>query len=323
MKIRPVVEADLPGIVDLRSRISGRLVPERGADFYRWKFFAGPNPARVFVAEAEGEVVAMTTLSVRDAWLEGELTQFGELGDFFTDPNFRRRGIFRRLLETALEAGDDLPILYCRPNDLSFPALLRYGGFHEHFQLRIGRRLTGVADLRAWLGRPAAKPKRPVSVCPAVPVGGWPAPLAEAIDAEVRGSARCALRRDPDTVAWRYGQTANPFRHFAVPDPNGPGGWGGVLTFKPTPNGDWALVEWHFLRPPPKGFFRGLWRFVAGLPDAPGRVHTWASAADKEGARALRGGGFVLSRPRLHFTVRGEAPPPSEWYFRGGDTDGF
>jgi GNAT superfamily N-acetyltransferase len=321
--VRQLEESDLLDIVGLRARIAGYPLPHRGVGFYRWKFFEGPHPARVFVAEAEGSVVALTTLSVRSAWIDGAHAQVGELGDFFTDPQYRRQGLFKRLLSTALEAGGDLAFFYCRPNDLSFPGLIKYGGFREHFQLRVGRKLSTLADAVAWLKLPIATRPQGEVACRAIPVDGWPPDLARAIDAQIGARYDFALRRDPTTIDWRFGRTSNPFRHFAFLDDRSDFGFGGVVTFKSLRGGDWAMVESHFLSPPPQGLYAELWRHLARLPDAPRRIFTWTSSADRSRSRALREAGFLLSRPQLHFTICGQAPPPSRCLFQAGDTDGF
>ena len=258
--VRQLEESDLLDIVGLSARIAGYPLPHRGVGFYRWKFFEGPHPARVFVAEA----------------------------------------------------GGDLAFFYCRPNDLSFPGLIKYGGFREHFQLRVGRKLSTLADAVAWLKLPIATRSQGEVACRAIPVDGW-----------VGARYDFALRRDPTTIDWRFGRSSNPFRHFAFLDDRFDFGFGGVVTFKSLRAGDWAIVESHFLSPPPRGLYAELWRHLARLPDAPRRIFTWTSSADRSRSRALREAGFLLSRPQLHFTICGQAPPPSRCLFQAGDTDGF
>ena len=173
LTLRATQTEDIPGLVALRERITGRPVPHRNESFYHWKLFEGPHLARAFVVESEGKIIASLSLNIYDAWLQGQLVQVGEFGDGFTDPDYRRRGIFKNLMEAILEAGMDLALLYGRPNDRSFPGLVKYGGLHEHFKLSIGRKVSTLNDVFAWLRLPTAIPKSQRS-CPFIPVDHWP-----------------------------------------------------------------------------------------------------------------------------------------------------
>ncbi len=78
----------------------------KGSDFFR-KYVDQDSrfePANVWVAEDEGELVTCVQIFPRDMWLRGERVAVGGIGSVFTAPSHRRRGLAEKALECA--AGD-------------------------------------------------------------------------------------------------------------------------------------------------------------------------------------------------------------------------
>jgi GNAT superfamily N-acetyltransferase len=105
-------------------------------DFYQWKYFQNPiHPSCVRVAEDRGRLIALAAATFKKLKI-GETTFLcGELGDFLVHPEYRHQGIFTALAEEicAKSLADGARVIYVRPNDSSFPGLLRLG-FKEVFR---------------------------------------------------------------------------------------------------------------------------------------------------------------------------------------------
>lgn len=101
-------------------------------EWFRWKYVDNPRVAHVpiLVATADGELAgtrAQTPFLMR----AGDETRLAmRFGDTMVHPDHRRRGVFSRLVERALDHYREMPVRFCYnvPNDLSRPGFLKAGG---------------------------------------------------------------------------------------------------------------------------------------------------------------------------------------------------
>lgn len=73
--------------------------------YYRWKCFENPfHPGEVWLSEDEGEIVGLYTCTPKRLKVLDNVIEGIEVGDSFTHPNFRRRGISTRLGTNARDS---------------------------------------------------------------------------------------------------------------------------------------------------------------------------------------------------------------------------
>lgn len=132
-----------------------------GDDWFRWKYVDNPRVAHVpiLVAAADGEF-AGARAQVPFLMRAGDETVLAmRFGDTMVHPDHRRRGVFSRLTERALDHYGRMSVEFCFncPNDLSRPGFLKAGG-------------EVVADLPSFYrvqdpaALAAASPDRPAAV---------------------------------------------------------------------------------------------------------------------------------------------------------------
>lgn len=101
-------------------------------EWFQWKYLDNPRVAHVpiLVAAADGEF-AGARAQVPFLMRAGEETVLAmRFGDTMVHPDHRRRGVFSRLTERALDHYGEMPVQFCYnvPNDLSRPGFLKAGG---------------------------------------------------------------------------------------------------------------------------------------------------------------------------------------------------
>jgi len=145
--------------------------PGGGDDWFEWKYVDNPRTTHVpiLVAEADGTLAgarAQTPFLMR----AGDDTALAmRFGDTMVHPDHRRRGVFSRLVERALDHYRDMPVAFCYnvPNDLSRPGFLDAGGeivanLPSYYRVQNPRALAAnrddaVVSLASRLGTPAAR----------------------------------------------------------------------------------------------------------------------------------------------------------------------
>lgn len=213
------------------TELGGPLFHERfpdgtAGDLYRWKLFSSPwGEGIAGLAMERGRIVAMAAAMPKPVQFSGRAVKGYELGDFFTAREFRGRGYFGRLIDmVCAEAGNrGGELTYVRPNDQSFPLLLKRG-FEQAQQMNerhfaapsraINRRLPGSAGMVRALGgdalaRWAALPKPG----PDVPVERVARFGPEMDDLWQRAAARFgfSLIRGAEYLNWRFADSPAPF----------------------------------------------------------------------------------------------------------------
>jgi ribosomal-protein-alanine N-acetyltransferase len=121
--IRKMTLDDVPAVVDLDQRSFSLPWPERS-----FRFELTDNPAsRCWVAELDGNIIGMIVV-----WL---IVDEAHVATIATHPDFRRKGIAKRLLSHALqkllEQGARSSFLEVRASNLAAQELYRKFGYEE------------------------------------------------------------------------------------------------------------------------------------------------------------------------------------------------
>lgn len=101
MRVRPVTPSDRAGWLRMREALWPGAPGEHAGEIDR--FFAGesPEPLAVLVAERRGRLVGFAELSIHP-YAEGcETDRVGYLEGWWVDPDNRRQGVGRALVEAA------------------------------------------------------------------------------------------------------------------------------------------------------------------------------------------------------------------------------
>ncbi len=163
-EVRLAEEIDLARIAPFLIPLGGDFFEERFPDgtvedFYRWKYFGNPlGPAIVGIATAGGSVVSVVAATPKRIWISGTAVLGYELGDFLTHGNYRKMGLFSRLIDRVCrEAGArGAALVYVRPNDVSFPILVGKLSFHEAHRIDARRFVIPSYMLSRKIGIPAS-----------------------------------------------------------------------------------------------------------------------------------------------------------------------
>ena len=100
--------------------------------YWEWRYYGNPSiPSKMLIAESEGEIIGLQPMASLPALAMGQPVTMATLTGVVTHPDFRRKGVFTRLvtqsLEEARQDGDQL--VYTFPNRLSLPGFMRAGGW--------------------------------------------------------------------------------------------------------------------------------------------------------------------------------------------------
>lgn len=160
--VRLAEAKDLDQIAEFLLPLGGASFVERfpggtSQDFYRWKYLGNPlGNAIVAIATAGDAVVSVVAASPKRIWLSGKTVLAFELGDFLTNENYRKQGLFSRLIELACrEAGArGAPLIYVRPNDVAFPILAGKLSFFEAQRMDARRYVVPSRTLSRKTGMP-------------------------------------------------------------------------------------------------------------------------------------------------------------------------
>lgn len=102
--IRQAVESDLDGLLDLYAHLNTNdaSLPPRTQVVALWREIVA-NPMLIyFVAEQESQLVSACNLTIVPNLTRGT-RPFGVIENVITHPDFRRRGLAKRVLDTAVE----------------------------------------------------------------------------------------------------------------------------------------------------------------------------------------------------------------------------
>jgi len=132
LTIRPMVDEDLPGVLDtLRAALGETALLRRTPEQWNWKHTLNPFGRSIVLVAVDGDRVA----AVR-AFMRWRLTMpdGGELScvravDTAVHPDYQRQGLFRRLNDAAIDAArdDGVDLVFNTPNSQSRPGYLKQG----------------------------------------------------------------------------------------------------------------------------------------------------------------------------------------------------
>ncbi|RKE18239.1 acetyltransferase (GNAT) family protein [Streptomyces sp. TLI_171] len=339
---RGLEPADVPAVLELlTASLAGGPTGRRSAGFFDWKHRANPfgsSPGLVAVA-GDGRIAGVR-LFLRWSWQAG-----GPAGrevravrpvDTATHPDFRGRGIFRRLTTDLLDrVAGDTELVFNTPNGTSLPGYLKMG-WRElgrvPVALRVARPMSFARGARAALARrpgPAGPPR-----CELPTAADWfaaPDPrladllaereLADAADRRLRTARTAAY------LAWRYG--AAPGLDYRVATVERGGELVGLAFGRPRRRGplaEFTLAEL-IVRPGDRAAAAKLLRAAA----ASGCDHaaTHLAPGTEAAAAALRAGCLTAPRTGMVLAARTPTGPlPAErtladWRFSLGDLEVF
>ena len=205
MTSREAQPGDLPAIIELLRISLGDGSTEKSLAFWEWKHLANPaGPSPVLVAEDAGRIVGVRAF-MRWTWQSPSRTYRAlRAVDTATHPDYRGRGIFKKLtlqlLEERKAAGDDF--IFNTPNAQSRPGYLKMGW------QRVGKLPVRMAPLR------------PLTTARQLLLGGQVTPLKledtsfaaldrrEALgwltDGSLRTTAGWSTPPTPEFLGWRY-----------------------------------------------------------------------------------------------------------------------
>lgn len=304
--IRPATAEDLSAVVRLLSTALGWDDDPRHRALFEWKHVHNPfGPSPGWVAVHDGEVVAVRL------FLRWELTDADgphrvvRAVDTATDPRWQRRGLFRRLTLTALDAlrEEGVELVFNTPNNQSRPGYLSLG-WEVVGRLPAGVRITSPRRIAAVLRARTAAQRWSEATGAGLPATEWLAGTdIEPLSAAVRPPDGLHTALSPAYLRWRYGLPELGYR--VLPDP----GAHAALLFRVRRRGPARELVVGTLLAPDRGAAQEL---VRRALRATGADHAIAVGRD------VRRGGMV-GVPRLGpiLTARtvtaSQIPPPAAW----------
>jgi GNAT superfamily N-acetyltransferase len=219
--VRAASAADRLYILDLLARTLGWERTERSSELFAWKHdqnVFGASPA--WVAWDGHRLSGFRTFLRWDFELNGETVRAVRAVDTATDAAVRRRGVFRRLTEQALDAlrADGVAFVFNTPNEQSRPGYLRMG-WEIAGRVPLAARPTGLGGIVRM-----ARARVPAELWSASGAGGESAPsvldatgsISELLQSQPR-TGRMTTRRTLEYLRWRYGLPLLDYRAAVMP----------------------------------------------------------------------------------------------------------
>lgn len=318
LTIRQAHDDDLPQILRLLSVSLGWRSDERDADFFRWKHTGNAfGPSLSWVAADGDRIVGLR------AWMRWRFTRGGDIWDAVrgvdtaTDPEYQRRGIFRSLTLSSLEALREHSIghVFNTPNDNSRPGYLKMG-WEAVGPLPVSVRFRSPrAALQALRSRATASAEKwsiPTDIAaPALEVLADDAAIGALVGSRP-DDGRIRTDFDADVLRWRYGFGPLCYRGLASDD--------GIVLFRLRRRG--AAVECvvgEMLAPSVKAE-RRLVSAVARVTRADQLLRITDDPRQLAGEFPLPGGGPVLTWRSI---THEQMPVLADWKLSMGDIELF
>ena len=350
-ELRLAEPKDLDAVAEFLVPLGGTSFAERfpGATprvFYSWKYFANPlGHAIVAIATSKDSVVSVVAASPKRIWLEGKIVLAYELGDFLTRDDYRKQGLFSRLIELACQEAVNrgAHLVYVRPNDVAFPILTSKLSFIEAQRMDARRyiapseilsrktrispslvRRTGIDVLFKTLCVPRSG--KNVRVIAAERFGDE----ADQLWAKASRDYTFAVVRDKNYLNWRFVDCPTPYKIWRAMRNGDTAGF--LVASVNRQNTVGAIVDVFTENNDTDAARALLATSMADLLDrGVGAVSTWTlrGTADSAPHRLLRRT-FPFRRSRhLHLAFRILAPhevslplTSPKWHFTLGDSDG-
>ena len=307
---------DVDEIVTLFERSFARTMT---GDYYGWQFLeSAAGGARSVVARVGGRIVSHAGYSARACRLAGDEGLLFAKHTSMTDPDWRGRGIYSRLLtwahERLAETGAGLVLSW--PNPMNHCIQIARDDYHDIRQITVLRR-----DPSSVLS-----PKDPPFPSTPERFGGGYDGLGRATP----GSASFTYLRSAGYLSWRYSD--RPDVDYFLVEERESGELRSAVVCKLYPAKEpmrIMVVEWLSRPGQPEADrpFRRLEEFSeeAGLP-----ILLWQNVHDRTRHRLLEKRGYVPAEPVTYFgafPIGGECPEGfsdfANWYVSMGDVDVF
>jgi GNAT superfamily N-acetyltransferase len=160
-------------------------------EYYLWRNYRNPaGEGKIFLAWVQGRMVGCFAITPKRVLSFGKVWLAAEMDDAFVDPSYQGHGIFRRMVEMAVEeAGrQGVRFLYGTPNETSYPIFLHRLDFEE------------PPSCHVWLV---------VSAC--APFGLVPPLSMDPVPAPASGHAAFEVLHDPEYLHWRFSENPDSY----------------------------------------------------------------------------------------------------------------
>ncbi len=353
VQIRLACTDDLEEIGRLLPDLAGPYFSERFpgrtvAEFCRWKYFGNPiGDAIVGLATDGTRLVSLVSGVPKRVRVNSDTLLAFELGDFITDPQYRKRGLFSNLIELVCKeaARRGGAFAYVRPNPSSFRLLVPALSFLEVQKIDDRRYVVPSTAIHRKLGIAPQVPRalgvdwmtnrlllrRASGSITVEPVTRFGVEMDDFWQ-RTREHYSFVLEKDSPYLNWRYADCPTPYRLWVA---HRKGLVAGYLTqFLNRPEQRGYIVDL-IVNPSDLETAGALLGFGMNsmLQDGAHSVYTWTlqSGADHAGTQLLKRACWAASSPHLHVAMRylGARPgqsaslPANGWQLALGDFDGI
>ena len=153
MTIRRAAEEDVSRIVDLLKLSLGESLIPKSERYWHWKHLENPfGPSPVLVMEDQGLPIGVRAFMQWQWTSEGQIWKALRAVDTATHPDYRGKGIFKKLTMTLVEQcnAEGYNFIFNTPNAQSKPGYLKMG-WMEVGKLPV--RILPVLNHKHWLGK--------------------------------------------------------------------------------------------------------------------------------------------------------------------------
>lgn len=137
--IREATSQDTDSIIELLKLCLGEASVKKTEEYWRWKHFDNPFGNSFILLAFDNNILIAVRAFIRWEWLkDGKIFRAVRAVDTVTHPNYRRKGLFRKLTYLLLEKmeTDGIEFVYNTPNDNSRPGNLKMG-WKEFTKIRL------------------------------------------------------------------------------------------------------------------------------------------------------------------------------------------
>jgi hypothetical protein len=326
---------------------SERFPGQTATDFCRWKYFSNPNgDAAVGLAVKGTRVISVVAATPKQIQVNCQSVLAFELGDFITDSQYRKKGLFSSLIQLVCNevAQRGAGFVYVRPNEISFPILTKALSFVEAQKLDARRYVvpSGLINRKVglsprvcrvlgadWVARRLVLPSADGSVN-IQSTTRFTAEMNEFWE-RVRQGYSFALVRDYKYLNWRYVDCPTRYRLWIAHRNGCTAGY--VVCFVSPAERIGHIVDL-FTEPGDKKAAAALLSIAMGamLADDVHSVYTWTlkTGTKSLSAQLLRRACPLVDKQHLHVAMRflnkdfaGDQLPATGWQLMIGDFDGI
>lgn len=119
-------------ISEFRAKFGTNIFRSTSKEYYEWKLFRNPyQKGKIYLERKDGKVIGSTTITPKRISIGGEERLAAEIGDTFTHPDHRRKGVFSRGVDacTRFAISQGITIIYGTPNSESLAGYQKKLGY--------------------------------------------------------------------------------------------------------------------------------------------------------------------------------------------------